>query len=380
MTSTKLSTYFSIIEKIFSRDSKKEIERQFGDYMGLHCCFTYSGRTALYLVYKAFGIKEGEVVTSPLTCSSAIFPIVYCGLKLNFVDIDPETLNIDPDKISEAISENTKAIQIIHLGGNPCDMKPIKDLCERHKLILIEDCAQALGAEYHGKKVGTFGHVSCFSFAKPPLCIRGGIICSNHQNIISKIDDYQREFLSNIPISVMARDFGGVTFKIFRKIKPLKYNDYRGFFETFLYRPNELLSSLALLRLRNLQDLLEGYTQSGFLLTKELEKFSHIRFQKNTTHSKCVYIKFMVKINKNCADAIKKLRDKGIYATHLTVEDSGLYQLRFDEHPLYSKFSVKGCKNYLDIHDRIITLPIWPHMNKDKIEFYCKHLDEALKE
>jgi dTDP-4-amino-4,6-dideoxygalactose transaminase len=299
-------------------------------------------------------------------------------LKPKFVDVDPETLNMAPDKISAAISQNSKAIQVIHLGGNPCDMKPIKEICEDHKLILIEDCAQALGAEYYGEKVGTFGNVSCFSFAKPPLDVRGGIICSKNQDIISKIDDYQREFLPNIPMAVTGRDLGGTASKVLRRIAPLKYNDYGGFFQTFLYRPSKLLASVALFRLRNLQNLLEGYTHSGSLLTKELGKLSCIRLQKTTIHSKPVFTKLMVEVNKNCIDVIKKLREGGIYATHLTVEDGGLYQQRFDKHPLYSQFSAKNCMNYLRIHDHIITLPILLHVTKDEIECYCEQLNSVV--
>lgn len=378
---TKLSTYFSIAKKTL-KDSKKDIEKKFSDYIGLRCCFTYSGRSALYLIYKSLGIKEGEVITTPLTCFAAIYPIIYCGLKPKFVDIDPETFNIQPDKIKEAITKDTKVIQVVHLAGNPCDMKPINEICEEHNLILIEDCAQALCAEYCGKKVGTFGDVAIFSFAKPPLCIRGGVIVSKHPEIISKIDDYQRKFLPNVPISIMRRDFG-IPFKIFGKITSLKYNNYHNFFESFLYRPNKLLAAISLSKLGNLK-LLEGYMQSGLLLTEELKKLDGIGLQRTTRYSNRVFTKFMItlKISRNCVEVIKKLRERGIYATHLTTENDKIYQQRFDKYLSYLnlKCSVEKCVNYLNIHDQIVTLPIFPYMSKVEVKFYYEQLGNIIKE
>ena len=141
-----------------------ELEREFANYIGArHCCFANSARSALYLVYKALKL-EGEVIVSPLTCLAAIFPMVFCGLKPRFVDIDSQTFNMDPQKVKEAISEDTVAIQPIHLAGNPCDMNTIKNIAEANKLLIIEDCAQSLGAEYLGKKIG--GDIACFGFLK----------------------------------------------------------------------------------------------------------------------------------------------------------------------------------------------------------------------
>ena len=170
-----------------------KLEEEFANYIGAkHCCFVNSGRSALYSVYKALKL-EGEVIVSPLTCSAAIFPIVFCGLKPRFVDIDPETLNMDPRKVKEAISKDTVAIQAVHFAGNPCDMKTIREITEANKLLIIEDCAQSLGAEYSGKKI--WGDIACFSFLKA-FYFRGGMVATDDESVIAAVRGLQRQLPS----------------------------------------------------------------------------------------------------------------------------------------------------------------------------------------
>jgi dTDP-4-amino-4,6-dideoxygalactose transaminase len=122
---------------------------------------------------------------------------------------------------------------------------------------------------------------------------------------------------------------------------------------------------------------LEYYKQNGLLLTEEFSNLAGIKLQKVTKNSKRVFTKFMFETDKNCIDVIKRLRKRNIYATHLTTENGGLYQQRFDLHPLY-KLVTKSCKNYLNLHDRIITLPISHNMNKNEIKYYKEQLNDIL--
>jgi dTDP-4-amino-4,6-dideoxygalactose transaminase len=130
-------------------------------------------------------------------------------------------------------------------------------------------------------------------------------------------------------------------------------------------------------RLRNFHNILEHYIQNGLLLTEEFSNLAGIKLQKDTKNSKRVFTKFMLETDKNCIDVIKRLRERNIYATHLTTENGGLYQQRFDLHPLYNLVT-KNCKNYLHLHDRIITLPISHNMNKNEIKYYKEQLDNIL--
>lgn len=365
----------------YLKDPVATVEKNFAEYARLSCCFTYSGRSSLYLTYKSLGMRKGEVITTPLTCSAALLPMISCGLRPRFVDIDPKTYNIQADKVGEFVSEDTRAVQVIHLAGNPCDMRPIKEICQDHRLILIEDCAQAMGAEHYGEKVGTFGDVSVFSLAKPPICIRGGIVASRDEKLISRMNNYQSKFLPKVSFSIMGRDFPWRIFRLVEMIAPSAYNDYKAFFRSFLYRPNRLQGSMIAHRLKSLQALLDEYKETGLRLTEALKKCDGVKLQATSTHSKRTFAKFMLETDKGCLGVIKSLRRHGIHATHLTGEDGGLYQQRFDKHPLYSTFTVKHCLNYLGIHDKILSLPIEtisPNHRDLEVALYAKALNAAV--
>ncbi len=124
-----------------------------------------SGTDALHLSLRGLGIKEGdEVITTPFTFFATVEAILYLRAIPVFVDIEPDTLNIAVEKIEERITEKTKAILPVHIFGQPVRMDRVMDIAKRYGIVVVEDCAQAFGAEYMGKKVGTFGNAGCFSF------------------------------------------------------------------------------------------------------------------------------------------------------------------------------------------------------------------------
>ncbi len=124
-----------------------------------------SGTDALHLAVEALGIGEGdEVITTPFTFFATAESIFYTGATPVFVDVEPDTMNIDPAKIEEKITGRTKAIMPVHIFGHPADMDMICDIAKKYKLMIIEDCAQSFGAEIRGKKTGSFGDAGCFSF------------------------------------------------------------------------------------------------------------------------------------------------------------------------------------------------------------------------
>jgi len=143
-----------------------KLEKDFAAYCdkkyGLGCS---SGTSALLLANKALKIPEGaEIITTPFTFIATASMIHFANIKPVFSDIDEKTFNLDPNKIEEKITDKTKAIIPVHLYGQPCDMDKIIEIARKHNLYIIEDCAQAHGALYNGKKVGSFGDISCFSF------------------------------------------------------------------------------------------------------------------------------------------------------------------------------------------------------------------------
>ncbi|KQC10669.1 MAG: aminotransferase [Smithella sp. SDB] len=143
-----------------------KFENEFADYCSAsNCIGVASGLDALIISLKIFRIKPGsEVIVPSNTYIASILSIIHCGLKPVLVEPDIKTYNIDPEKIENAITFKTAAIIPVHLYGKMSDMEPIMEIAQRHRLKVIEDCAQAHGAEYKKKKAGTFGHCNAFSF------------------------------------------------------------------------------------------------------------------------------------------------------------------------------------------------------------------------
>ena len=147
-------------------DEVAAFEEQFASYCRAHYGVAVnSGTSALHLALLAAGIGHGdEVITVSFTFVATVAAIHYVGAKPVFVDIDPRSCTMDVSRIGDAITERTKAIMPVHLYGQPADMDPILEIARRHDLIVIEDAAQAHGAEYKGRRVGSIGDLGCFSF------------------------------------------------------------------------------------------------------------------------------------------------------------------------------------------------------------------------
>jgi len=165
------------------------LEEKFAAACGVkHAVATSSGTTALHVALLAHGIGEGdEVITTPFTFIASANSIIYVGARPVFVDVEVETFNINPALIEAAITPKTRAILPVHLYGYPCDMDAIMGIARRRNLMVIEDAAQAIGAEYKGKRAGSFG-TGCFSLyaTKNVMCGEGGMITTNDDDLAQR--------------------------------------------------------------------------------------------------------------------------------------------------------------------------------------------------
>ncbi len=181
-----ITTQFILGKKV------QEFEKNAAEYLGVNYAVgVANGTDALQIAMMALGIgKDDEVITTPFTFVATTETIVMLGAKPVYVDIDPVTYNINPDKIKEKITSKTKAILPVHLYGNPAEMDEIISIAKEHNLYVIEDAAQAFGSEYKGKKVCTFGDVACISFfpSKNLGCYGdGGMVVTNNEEIHDKV-------------------------------------------------------------------------------------------------------------------------------------------------------------------------------------------------
>lgn len=175
-------------------------EESFSRYCGTKFgVATANGTVALHLALVALGIGEGdEVIVPDLTFAATINAVLYTGATPVIVDIDEESWCIDPKAISNAITVKTKAIIPVHLYGQPCDMETICKIAEEHDLYIVEDCAEAHGAEFNNKKVGGFGVISCFSFYGNKVITtgEGGMCLTNDENLFHKMRLYRDHGMS----------------------------------------------------------------------------------------------------------------------------------------------------------------------------------------
>ena len=167
-------------------------ERQFADYTGVsECLGCNSGTDALYMALRALDIGQGdEVITTAFTFVATTEVITRVGAKPILVDIDLDTFNFNLERVKEAITPRTKAIIPVHLFGQPVDMTRLMAIAEAHNLYIIEDCAQATGAEWKGQKIGSIGHIGCFSFFPTKnlgACGDGGAVTTKDSAIAAKI-------------------------------------------------------------------------------------------------------------------------------------------------------------------------------------------------
>lgn len=169
-----------------------DFERAFADYCNVrHAIAVNSGTSALHLSLLAAGIQpDDEVITVPFTFIASVAAPLYCGAKPILVDIDPRSFTIDADAVRRAITAKTRAILPVHLFGQCADMDPLLQLAGEHGLTVIEDAAQAHGAEYNGRKAGGLGHLGCFSFYPTKnlgACGEGGMVTTNDAELAAKV-------------------------------------------------------------------------------------------------------------------------------------------------------------------------------------------------
>ncbi len=170
----------------------EKFEKEFAAMCSVkHALATSNCTTAMHVATQAMGIKDGdEVIITPNTFIATSLVLLKEGARPVYSDIDPKTFNIDPDGIEEKITPRTKAIYLVHYGGQICDMDPIVKIAKKHNLYVLEDCAHTPGAEYKGRKAGSIGDVGCFSFhslKNMTTLGEGGMVTTNNDEIAAKV-------------------------------------------------------------------------------------------------------------------------------------------------------------------------------------------------
>lgn len=259
-----ISSIDSIINLNLSQGKKvKTFEKNYSRYIGTKYGIAVNSGSSANLIaiaalIETFNIKKGdEVIIPAATFATVAMPIIQLGLVPVYVDVSKENLNIDPKKIEKSISKKTKILMIVHTLGLACDMKAINKIVKKHKLILFEDCCEAHGSMFNNKKVGSFGHISAFSFfvAHNMTTGEGGMILTNN----SKLDLICRSI----------REFGRINFNS-KNIKSRWFTDdrFKNYDKRYIFQ-----------RLGYNMRMTEINASFGIEQLKKLDKFNAIRIK-----------------------------------------------------------------------------------------------------
>jgi len=174
----------------------REFEKEFASWADCsHAVALANGTLALDLALKALNIGQGdEVIVTPRTFLASVSTVVNAGARPVFVDVDIESQNIEAKSIEAAVTKNTKAVIVVHLAGHPADMDPIMAISDKHDFYVIEDCAQAHGAKYKGRSVGSIGHIGAWSFCQDKIMTtggEGGMVTTNDEYLWRKMWSYK---------------------------------------------------------------------------------------------------------------------------------------------------------------------------------------------
>ena len=340
--------YLGLFEKSFSKFNSTK-----------YSLAVSNGSVALILSLKALDIKYGdEVIVPNITFSATINSIINVGAKPVLVDINNTNWTIDSELIEKKITKKTKAIIVVHLYGNIVNLSIIKRLAKKYKLKIIEDCAEAHGATYNGKKVGNFSDIGCFSFYGNKIFTtgEGGICCTNKKKIFKKLK--------------ILRDQGLDT-KKFNNLSDKKYycNDYG-----FNFRMTNLQAAIGFSQIKRATQILNERKLIFKLYKKYLSKNIFISYPKNDRASIPVNWLFTFTIKKKISNLMKFLDKYGIETRPIFYP--------FNKTKIYKKFLNKNDKytNSENFFKFGISLPTYNGIKKKEINYICDKINKFCNE
>lgn len=323
----------------------EEFEEKFANYCDCkYGITTTSGTTALHLALATLNIGKGdEVIVPTFTMAASAFAVTYCGAKPIFVDCEPETYNINTDRIEEKITERTEAIMPVHIYGHPCDMEPILKLAMEYDLYVIEDAAEALGAEYRGRKVGGLSHISCFSFYANKMITtgEGGMVVTDNEEFADKA----------------------------KSLKDLCHSDTR-FLHTevgFNYRMTNLQAAIGLAQLEKIDEYVARRRDHALLYNKLLGDVKGVRLPIEKKWAKNVYWMYAIQVEGSRDEFMKKLRVRSIETRTFFIPMHQQPMYEDGDFPVADEISKKG-----------LYLPSGSGLTTEQIERVCSCVKEVL--
>lgn len=330
------------------------LEEELAKYLGVkYSVGVASGTEALELALLACGVGPGdEVITTPFTFIATAEAIVKCGATPVFSDIDPRTFNLDPAQIEAKITDKTKAILPVHLYGQPADMEPILKLSKQYNLKVIEDCAQSLGAEYGGRKVGSLGDAGCFSFFPSKILGAygdGGMVATNSAEVAEKVR--------------MLRNHGS---------RERYYHLIHGYNS----RLDNLQAAVLRVKLKYVDSWIQKRQQAAEAYARHLENAEEVALPLTAPDRTHVYNYYTIRL-KSSPEKRDKLRE---YLTRRGIATSVYYPLSLHLQEVYRYLGYE--KGDFPASERaqeeVLSLPIYPELTEEQISVVALAVKEFL--
>jgi perosamine synthetase len=338
-------------------DFLHRFEREFAAYCGCtHGVATSSGTTALHLALSALDIqREHEVLVSTLTNMATFFAVHYEGAKPIPIDIEEDTWNLNPQLLEERISPRTKAILVVHLYGHPVDMDAVLDIARRHDLYVVEDAAEAHGALYKGRKVGSLGHIACFSFYANKILTtgEGGMITTNDKAVADRA----------------------------RRLCNLAYGREQRFMHEdigFNYRMTNLQAALGCAQFEKIEKIIAGKRRVAEHYNRRLASIVGIQLPVERPYARNVYWMYHILLKKPLCGRRELVRQHLAECGIETRESFIPYNLQ--EIFIRKGFTFpEACPVANEVATSGLYLPSSPDLSEDQIDYIADHLIQAIR-
>lgn len=329
------------------------LEKNFAEYVGTRFALSMNScSSALFAAMKILGVEDREVVTTAQTFVATNHAILQNGGKPVFADIDPLTLNIDPDSVANRVTDDTAAIVVVHHGGHPCDMDPINEIANSQNIPVVEDAAHAAGAKYKGRMVGSLGTIGCFSFhaLKNMSTGDGGMLTTDDEQISERVKN-----LRWMGISLS-------TYERFRKNGRTRAWEYDIEEVGYKFHMNDLNAAIGIVQLGKLGSTNAARKEVAVQYRKAFKDLDWVKPLQEQDYAKSAHHAFVVLVEDRDR-LIEHLADRGI--------DAGVH---YRPNHLYSVY--EPYRRSLPITEslwtRMVTLPLFPGMTNEDVSEVIK--------
>lgn len=351
----------------------REFEQEFAAFAGTQYAVALgNGTLALDVALKAMGIGAGDdVIVTSRTFLASASSIVTAGANPVFADVDLNSQNISAETIQTALTPNTKAVIVVHLAGMPAEMDAIMDLAEKHKLWVIEDCAQAHGARYKGKPVGSIGHVGAWSFCQDKIMTtggEGGMVTTNDKELWQKMWSY--------------KDHGKSYDAVYNRQHP---PGFRWLHESFgtNWRMTEIQAVIGRIQLKRMPEWTAKRQANAARLEAVLKNFASIRLVNIPDYIEHAQYKFYAFVK---PEKLKAGWSRDRIVDELNARKVPCYQgscsevyleKAFDNTPWRPK---ERLKNAVELGDTSLMFLVHPTITPEEMDFCCRHIEGVMKE